>query len=106
MQDAGFRMQDAGCRVQGRPPSPPYMYVLVAMCGGGAWHPDMMLSSTSWRRAWHPHGKRVWKRPACGGGAILDIVCSPLLLISAVLRADNVKGGSSREVRSETGRTA
>jgi len=26
---------------------------------GGAWHPDVMLSSTSWRRAWHPRGKRV-----------------------------------------------
>ena len=30
-------------------------------CGGGAWHPAMMLSSTSWRRAWHPHGKDALK---------------------------------------------
>ena len=29
---------------------------------GGAWHPDMTLSSTSGRRAWHPLGKCVRKR--------------------------------------------
>jgi len=40
---------------------------------GGAWHPGMMLSSTSWRRAWHPHGKRVRKRE-CGGGATFQDV--------------------------------
>ena len=29
---------------------------------GGAWHPAMMLSSTSRRRAWHPLGKGVERR--------------------------------------------
>ena len=29
---------------------------------GGAWHPSMMLSSTSRRRAWHPLGKDVERR--------------------------------------------
>jgi len=29
---------------------------------GGAWHPAMTLPSTSWRRAWHPLGKRFEKR--------------------------------------------
>jgi len=33
---------------------------------GGAWHPGMMLSSTSWRRAWHPLGKGVESRPRTG----------------------------------------
>ena len=31
---------------------------------GGAWHPDIMLSSTSWRRAWYPLGKGSEKRAA------------------------------------------
>ncbi len=31
---------------------------------GGAWHPDMMLSSTSCRRARHPLGKRFERRAA------------------------------------------
>jgi len=27
---------------------------------------------TSWRRAWHPHGKGAGKRAACGGRAVSD----------------------------------
>ena len=35
--------------------------------GGGVWHPDMTLSSTSCRRAWPPLGKCVRKRSCAGG---------------------------------------
>jgi hypothetical protein len=36
---------------------------------GGAWHPDLTLSSTSCRRAWHPLGKRFEKRAAWNSAA-------------------------------------
>jgi len=39
------------------------------MLSGGAWHPDVTMSSSSRRRAWHPLGKGAGKRPTSTGGA-------------------------------------
>jgi hypothetical protein len=51
---------------------------------GGAWHPDIMLSSTSWRRAWHPLGKRARIQPFNGrAGRALGITLTLLLGISS-----------------------
>jgi len=37
---------------------------LWARSFGGAWHPDMTLSSTSWWRAWHPLGQTADRQVA------------------------------------------
>ena len=49
-------------------------------------------------------GLRLTIRPACGGGAIFNIVGRTSIPVGRVLRANNVEGGSSREARSETDR--
>ena len=48
-----------------------------------------------------PDGKRDLKT-LCGGGAIFNIVGLTDIPVGSVLRANNVEGGSAREVRAES----
>ncbi len=53
-------------------------------------------------RETNPHGKRIRKRAASGGGASINIVGCSITHTAMAIRANNVEAGSSREARPES----